>query len=181
MSVVGRVESLWRYPVKSMRGEALDEAFVGRGGVLGDRVYAIHNALGRQDFPYFTAREQGNLLLCRPTHGDGAPTDLEIEAPDGEKFAITDPRLLEFLSAGLPDRFELSLLRSESALSDCSPISLISTQTVHQLTAELGRTVDKRRFRANIYVDLGAARGFVEDQFVGHHREDRARRSYRRT
>ena len=29
MSVVGTVESLWRYPVKSMRGEELDEAFVG--------------------------------------------------------------------------------------------------------------------------------------------------------
>jgi hypothetical protein len=29
MSVVGKVESLWRYPVKSMRGEELEEAFAG--------------------------------------------------------------------------------------------------------------------------------------------------------
>jgi uncharacterized protein YcbX len=168
MSIVGRVESLWRYPVKSMRGEELDKAFVRRGGVLGDRVFAIHNALGRQDFPYFTAREQGTLLLCRPTQRDGIPADLEVEAPNGEKFTITDPRLLEFLSAGLPDRFELSMLQSERALSDCSPISLISGQTVQQLTEELGSTVDKRRFRANIYLDLGTAPGFAEDQFVGH-------------
>jgi hypothetical protein len=27
MSVIGKVESLWRYPVKSMRGEELDEVF----------------------------------------------------------------------------------------------------------------------------------------------------------
>jgi hypothetical protein len=27
MSLVGKVESLWRYPVKSMRGEELEEAF----------------------------------------------------------------------------------------------------------------------------------------------------------
>ena len=27
MSIIGKVESLWRYPVKSMRGEELDEAF----------------------------------------------------------------------------------------------------------------------------------------------------------
>ena len=27
MSIVGKVDSLWRYPVKSMRGEELDEAF----------------------------------------------------------------------------------------------------------------------------------------------------------
>jgi hypothetical protein len=29
MRVVGKIESLWRYPVKSMRGEELQEAFVG--------------------------------------------------------------------------------------------------------------------------------------------------------
>jgi len=34
MSVIGKVESLWRYPVKSMRGEELDEAFAGYSGVL---------------------------------------------------------------------------------------------------------------------------------------------------
>ena len=27
MSIVGKVDSLWRYPVKSMRGEELEEAF----------------------------------------------------------------------------------------------------------------------------------------------------------
>ncbi|HAF03799.1 MAG TPA: MOSC domain-containing protein, partial [Spartobacteria bacterium] len=29
MSIVGKVESLWRYPVKSMRGEEMDELFAG--------------------------------------------------------------------------------------------------------------------------------------------------------
>jgi uncharacterized protein len=29
MSIVGKVKSLWRYPVKSMRGEELKEAFAG--------------------------------------------------------------------------------------------------------------------------------------------------------
>ena len=32
---VGTVESLWRYPVKSMRGEELQEAFIGFAGVYG--------------------------------------------------------------------------------------------------------------------------------------------------
>ena len=34
MSIVGMVDSLWRYPVKSMRGEELEEAFVGFSGGL---------------------------------------------------------------------------------------------------------------------------------------------------
>jgi len=33
MAIIGKVESLWRYPVKSMRGEELSEAFVGFAGV----------------------------------------------------------------------------------------------------------------------------------------------------
>ena len=33
MNVVGTVDSLWRYPIKSMAGEALPEAFVDYAGV----------------------------------------------------------------------------------------------------------------------------------------------------
>jgi MOSC domain-containing protein len=41
MSLVGKVESLWRYPVKSMRAEELEEAFFGFSGVYGDRLFAF--------------------------------------------------------------------------------------------------------------------------------------------
>ena len=37
----GSVASLWRYAVKSMRGEELDEALVNDGGIFGDRAYAV--------------------------------------------------------------------------------------------------------------------------------------------
>jgi MOSC domain-containing protein len=40
MSMIGNVESLWRYPVKSMRGQELDTAYLGFAGVYGDRLYA---------------------------------------------------------------------------------------------------------------------------------------------
>jgi uncharacterized protein YcbX len=38
---VGRVEALWRYPVKSMQGECLPRLAVDAGGVRGDRAYAL--------------------------------------------------------------------------------------------------------------------------------------------
>jgi uncharacterized protein len=41
MTEVGKVASLWRYPVKSMQGEELSEAEVTQHGLLGDRVYAL--------------------------------------------------------------------------------------------------------------------------------------------
>jgi uncharacterized protein len=40
-TLVGTVRSLWRYPVKSMLGEQLDEVDVIFNGFLGDRAYAL--------------------------------------------------------------------------------------------------------------------------------------------
>ena len=51
-------------------------------------------------------------------------------------------------------------------MTDCRPVSLFSLQTVRQLAVETGTVPDKRRFRANVYLDLGSAPGFAEDRFV---------------
>src|SRR4029078_10610610 len=66
MSIVGKVESLWRYPVRSMRGEQLEEAFAGYPGVYGDRIFAFKSSASPAGFPYFTEREQRRLLQYRP-------------------------------------------------------------------------------------------------------------------
>jgi hypothetical protein len=58
-------------------------------------------------------------------------------------------------------------MRSERALTDCRPVSIFSLQSAQQLAEETGTPVDKRRFRANIYVDLTSAEGFAENEFVG--------------
>lgn len=193
MKVVGQVESLWRYPVKSMRGEELQEIFAGFFGVYGDRLYAFHSSGAPKRFPYLTAREQEQMLLYRPAYRHPErmvkPTDLaeaeamapvltpaylstadlmlDVETPAGEKLAIDDPLLIRRLRQGIRDTCELTLLRSDRAMTDCRPVSLFSIQTVRQLSQELGVDVDKRRFRANVYVDLGSSKGFAEDEFVG--------------
>src|SRR6185436_15859566 len=66
MELIGTVESLWRYPVKSMRGEELQEAFVGFPGIYGDRLFAFRSSAAPEGFPYLTGREQATMLLCRP-------------------------------------------------------------------------------------------------------------------
>lgn len=195
MEVVGTVESLWRYPVKSMRGEELAEAFVGFAGVHGDRLYAFRSSSAPAVFPYLTAREQARMLLCRPVYrhplemlkpplleeteaiGPGlttVPVDpahvaVDVETPDGERLGIEDPRLIGVLreSIGEEGRHQLTLMRCDRAMTDCRPISLFSVQTVRLIGEELGSTVDKRRFRANVYVDLKSGAGFGEDEWVG--------------
>jgi uncharacterized protein YcbX len=57
MSIIGKVSSLWRYPVKSMRGEEVKTAFLGFAGIYGDRLFAFRSAASPKGFPYLTARE----------------------------------------------------------------------------------------------------------------------------
>src|SRR5882724_5070183 len=80
MSVIGKVDSLWRYPVKSMRGEELDEAFAGFSGVYGDRLFAFRSSASPKGFPYLTAREQRRLLQYRPRfrHPDKAARPINL-------------------------------------------------------------------------------------------------------
>src|SRR5213592_3021542 len=66
MNVIGKVDSLWRYPVKSMRGQELDEAFAGFSGIYGDRLFAFRSSASPTGFPYLTAREQRRLMQYRP-------------------------------------------------------------------------------------------------------------------
>ena len=192
MGVVGRVESVWRYPVKSMRGEKLDSAFVGFAGVYGDRLYAFRNSVADTGFPYLTAREYVQLLLHQPRfrHPEKAlgPPNLaeaehlapgltpvyasmddlavDVETPEGAVVAIDSATLRERLGKA-EGAGELTLLKSDRAMTDCRPVSLISTQTVAALGEEVGKSLDQRRFRANIYVDLVGAAGSAEDAFVG--------------
>ena len=194
MQTVGHVESLWRYPVKSMRGEELKQAYVGFPGLYGDRLYAFHSSAAPKGFPYLTGREQEQMLLYRPVfrdlehmskpanlaeaeaigpgltpvYAEAAASMLDVETPAGEKLAIDDPRLIDRLRQGIRDRHELALLRCDRAMTDCRPISLFSIQTVEKLGEELGANLDKRRFRANVYVDLGSGSAFTENELVGH-------------
>ena len=84
MRSIGHVESLWRYPVKSMRGQEIREAFLGFAGVYGDRLYAFHDAAAAKGFPFFTARQQETMLLYEPRfrypdHAAGPPNLAEAE------------------------------------------------------------------------------------------------------
>jgi uncharacterized protein len=193
MEVIGRVDSLWRYPVKSMRGEALQVAFLGFPGVYGDRVYAFRSSAAPKGFPYLTGREQPQMLRygagyrrgegvvlppnlaeaqalepgVTPVYADTADLIVDVETSPGKVLAVDDPRLIDLLCEGRRDGLELSLVRSERALTDCRPVSLISVQTTRQLSQEIGVDLDKRRFRANVYVDLTAGVGFGEDAWVG--------------
>jgi uncharacterized protein YcbX len=194
MTTIGAVESLWRYPVKSMRGEEMPEAFMGFAGIYGDRCYAFKNSAARKGFPYLNANVQQQMLLYRPqfrhperaskppnlteatsiepgvtpANGDAEDMVLDVVTPSGEIVSVDNPALIRLLGEGISEKNQLNLVRSDRALTDCRPVSLISLQTVRQIESELDIPIDKRRFRANIYFNFASeSAGFGEDNFVG--------------
>lgn len=193
MTVVGTIESLWRYPVKSMAGQELETAYMGFAGVYGDRLFAFKSSEAVPGFPYLTAREQRQMLRYRPrfkhpelasappnlaeasseapgltpVYADRDGLGVEIEMPAGDVLALDDPALAERLNENIGRKHTLSLLRSDRAMTDCRPLSLCSLATVSQLEEETGKPVDKRQFRANVYLNLNSGGGFAEDAFIG--------------
>jgi uncharacterized protein YcbX len=193
MTTVGTIESLWRYPVKSMSGERRNKVFLGFAGIYGDRCYAFRNSAARKGAPYLTASAQPQMLRYRPqfryparaaeppnlaeamsiepgiTYANGESSDLivDVVTPSGTIVSIDDPTLVHMLGERMSEQNVLTLVRSDRALTDCRPVSLISIQTVRQCEAEMGIPLDKRRFRANIYTNLSASSGFAEDGFIG--------------
>ena len=193
MSAIGTVESLWRYPVKSMRGEELDELFASYAGVYGDRLFAFESSTNPRGFPFFTGRDQRQMIRYRarfrnpekaarpvnlseaeklspnlnPISADESELLVDVETPDGKTFAINDRALIDNLRLNTDGNHELTLLRSDKAITDCRPLSIFAVQTAEKLAEETGVPVDKRRFRANVYIDLMSSEGFAEDKFVG--------------
>ncbi|MGW1785580.1 MOSC domain-containing protein [Streptomyces sp. NPDC002143] len=87
---MGTVTALYRYPVKSMLGEAVIAVAVTEGGLAGDRVYAVLDetgAVGSAKHP----RKWGELLRCRSRLDDSGM--LRVVLPDGTALSVQDPDL----------------------------------------------------------------------------------------
>jgi uncharacterized protein YcbX len=188
---VGSLESVHRYPVKSMAGESIDEAFVGFSGVMGDRVFAFTRTGGTEGFPWLTCRELEEMLLFKPSFDkeeqgpapvhlkqsfDLAPGvnpvfparnafDLKVALPDGRALAIESPELAEEIARKSGEAVELRF--SERSLYDCRPISIFGNRSAQELGKQLDMNIDRRRFRANFYVNWDNEKPFFENELVG--------------
>ncbi len=169
-----QVLELWRYPVKSLGGERVDEITVTTDGLTGDRGFAIFDV----DTGYgLTARRVPEMLFAAARLRDDGTAAITL--PDGSD-ARTDDDLSRWLGRRVALRSvdEVALRRYENPIdfehettSDWLPftgagkggpfhdssrtrVSLVSTGAIG--------TWDRRRFRANVLLD-----GEGEDGLVG--------------
>lgn len=160
---LGHVAALWRYPVKSMAGEPLDRAHLGRNGLAGDRRWGfLHPHRSRSGFPWLTLRDDATLARYRPRVEDPQRPDrssVAVRTPSGAELDVTDPALAAELGA------TGGLLKLDRGTFDTLPVSLISRASIDALAARVGRPLELARFRPNIVLDVDAP--FTEDTWVG--------------
>jgi uncharacterized protein len=165
---IGHVEAIFRYPVKSMAGERLEEAQLGWHGLHGDRRMAFRRIDDRSGFPWLTASTLPDLLLFAPHHReDGAQGDLptHIRTPNGEEM----PAFGEDLAAEIGRRYgaPVQMMQLKHGIFDEASISVIALETVREIGRLAGRSLDVRRFRPNVVARLLRPVPFQEDEWVG--------------
>lgn len=165
---VGRIEAIFRYPVKSMRGEPLESAAMGWHGLEGDRRFAFHRFDIDGGFPWLSASKLPDLVrfapLRREPGSDGAlPT--HVRTPEGEELPILGDELAADVGRRCGLRVEMMHLRQ--GVFDEAGISVITSCTAREVTRLAGIGEDIRRFRPNIVVRNEGAVPFGEDGWVG--------------
>jgi uncharacterized protein YcbX len=169
-----RIAELWRYPVKSMGGTAVDAVGVDDRGIHADRLWAVRDVeLGAVT----TARRLPVLLTCtarfaqepRADAGPGRVTDVVVTFPDGEERRSDDPAIHAKLSeligkpvqlVPLPARENRAAykgvlanqadLRRQFDIPDAEPLPDLSMLPVRRL-AELARYATPVGTFADVY------------------------------
>lgn len=162
---VGLVRSLWRYPVKSMRGERVEHLVIEKDGVVGDRCYAVRTAEGKFGSGKSTRRFRriDGLLRMRAVYQSDVP---ELVFPDGWAVRADDYAVHAALSSWFDQDLKLAR-KAEVSHLDAGPVHILTSASLRWLQALLPSAIlDERRFRPNLVLDV-AGDTQVEAEWIG--------------
>jgi uncharacterized protein YcbX len=165
---IGHVEAIYRYPVKSMRGERLEVARLGWHGLDGDRRLAFRRIDDPSGFPWLSASRLPDLLLFAPQgNEDGAQGDppTHVRTPDGADMPVFGEDLAA--EVGRRHGAPVQMVRLDHGIFDEASISVITLDTVREVGRLAGRSLDVRRFRPNIVIRSLRSVPFQEDEWLG--------------
>lgn len=97
--VIGTVQQIWRYAVKSMAGERLNHCTVGASGIPGDRGWALRDEKSGE---ITNGKKIPLLMECAARYtespNDGTGAKVNITFPDGTQIDSTNPEINSRLS-----------------------------------------------------------------------------------
>ena len=171
-TAAGTVLELRRFPVKSLAGERVDALRIDARGAGGDRAQALTGIFGGAR-RRLTVRQVPRMLAWSAAYPDAPDAELDpddpplplLTAPDGRTFRWDDPALPGALrdDLGRP----VTLERDIALMPDVPDTLLVTVEASRAaLERELGRPIDRRRFRPNLHVRLDTP-PFAEQDWTG--------------
>lgn len=121
--LVGTLKTIFRFPIKSVGGCAIDHAYIGAEGVLGDRQFGFLDIESGNICNAKNPRKFGSLLslrasyLTEPVLGQDLPP-VEVEFPDGRTFRNVGVELDDAVSQFLGRRVKLISTVPEGAKTE---------------------------------------------------------------
>jgi hypothetical protein len=116
--LIGIVAGLWRFPVKSMRGEQLAQAEITNRGLLGDRAYALIDTDTGKVVSAKSVRLFPNLLNCEAAFVQ--PPQAGHELPP-VRIALPNGIIANSDSSALDTTESKSATRASSLARACTP------------------------------------------------------------
>src|SRR5437588_6284904 len=101
---VGSVAGLWRFPVKSMKGEPIEQAELTPRGLVGDRAYALIDVDTGKVVSAKSVKLFPRMLDCRaafvePPKSDGGLPPVRITLPDSSTVTSDSSNAAQMLSS----------------------------------------------------------------------------------
>ena len=143
----GTVAEIWRYPVKSMGGERIGSCLIAESGLEGDRRWALVDGTPNRAGKPLTAREAQQLLTYRTQLADGT---VQVVTPGGKTRLLDDLLVAEL---AIETARPLTLREGAGLNHDDSPVLVVNLKSVAAFELSAGVEVDRRRFRANLYLE----------------------------
>lgn len=170
MKKVGRLQSIFRHPIKAMRGEQLASCQVDAFGLYGDRGYCFLDE--SRNGKYLSADVVPALLgyaatLSSETKSDDYP-EVRVVAQDGSVHAWGESL---FSHVGETAKRSITPIRStpqEGGKNWEDHILLVTDASLREIARLIGwEQIDPRRFRGNLVVVLEDDEPFAEDAWIG--------------
>jgi uncharacterized protein len=92
MNEVGKVETLMRFPVKSMQGESLEKAYLTQEGIWGDRQYALRDKITGHIASAKHPKKWERLMRCRAYFSKG---DISNEETNSLRIVLPDQTVVD--------------------------------------------------------------------------------------
>ena len=156
------VSQLWRYPVKSLRGESVQRASFEAGGIAFDRRYVVLDPNPMRQGKPLTGRLDKRLLAYSSfVDGEG----VRVRTPSGRECGVEEQAWLDELAREIGSPVVLE--RSDGPIHDDADVLVVSASSIAALAGEYGAHVDRLRFRPNIVLDGIDLKPFAENAWEG--------------